>query len=162
MSDITQRIRKLLKEDRRYKPDAYQFVQEALGYAQNTLEMGAAQPTVSEASSTDESPPEMDAETESLAGTDVVSAGVERHLTGQQLCEAIRQFALEQYGLMAKVVLNRWGIRTTSDFGDIVYNLISVGCMKKSKHDRREDFNDVYDFETAFSKGFQITRPPER
>jgi len=74
MSDITQRIRKLLKEDRRYKPDAYQFVQEALGYAQNTLEMGAAQPTVSEASSTDESPPEMDAETESLAGTDVVSA----------------------------------------------------------------------------------------
>ena len=148
MSEITQRIRKLLKDDRRYKSDGYQFVQEALNYAQNILEMGEVQPT-----DMSEVPAEEQA-------ADVPQS--ERHLTGQQLCEAIRRFAIDQYGLMAKVVLNSWGIKNTGDFGEIVYNLISIGCMKKSKDDRREDFDDVYDFEDAFHRDFQITRPSQR
>ncbi len=81
------------------------------------------------------------------------------HLTGQQLCEAIRQLALEQFGLMARVVLHSWGVHVTGDFGEIVYNLIDIGLMKKSETDRREDFNDVFDFEEAFERQFKITRP---
>jgi uncharacterized repeat protein (TIGR04138 family) len=84
---------------------------------------------------------------------------LEKHLTGQQLCEAIQQYAVEQYGYMAKVVLNSWGVRSTSDFGDIVYNLIDVGLMKKSESDRREDFNNVYEFDEAFLERFRITLP---
>lgn len=143
MSQQPHPILQLLRDDPRYKIDAYQFVRDALGYAQDVLAMGAETPTdLSEQEEADEDQPR-----------------VEAHLTGQQLCEAIRSYAQEQYGLMAKTVLNNWGIHSTSDFGSIVYNLIDIGLMRKSKEDRREDFDDVYDFETAFRQDFQITRP---
>ena len=67
------------------------------------------------------------------------------------------QYALEQYGFMAKCVLNSWGITRTGDFGEIVYNLIKIGQMRKTKQDRREDFDDVFDFETALVQEFKIT-----
>jgi uncharacterized repeat protein (TIGR04138 family) len=83
----------------------------------------------------------------------------EKHLTGQQLCEAIRIYALEQYGYMAKTVLNSWGVHNTGDFGEIVFNLIRIKQMKKTREDRREDFNDVFDFETGLTRSFKITPP---
>ena len=81
----------------------------------------------------------------------------ERHITGQQLCEAIRKYALEQYGFMAKTVLNSWGVFSTGDFGEIVYNLIRIKHMKRSDSDRREDFDDVYDFSSAFTPEFELS-----
>ena len=125
-------IRELLDRDQRYTLDAYQFVREALAYAQEVLRMPAQ-------------PGEPAAETEG------------HHLTGQQLCEAIRLYALEQFGYMAKTVLGTWGIHNTGDFGEIVYNLIQIKQMKKSKSDKREDFDDVYDFENAFLPVFELT-----
>ena len=80
----------------------------------------------------------------------------ERHVTGQQLCEAMRRYAHEQYGRLAKQVLNHWGITSTGDFGEIVFNLIEIGQMRKTPDDRREDFDDVFDFDEAFEHGFQI------
>ena len=71
----------------------------------------------------------------------------------------MRRLALDQFGLMARTVLNNWGIHSTRDIGDIVYNLIELGVMRKSRHDRREDFFDVYDFEDAFDRSFEITLP---
>ena len=82
--------------------------------------------------------------------------GPQRHVTGQELCEAIRRFALQQFGLMAKTVLNSWGVYKTGDFGEIVFNMIKIGRMRKTPHDRREDFDEVYDFETAFDEEFRI------
>ena len=137
MLDPSHPIAKLLKTDPRYKLDAYAFVFEGLTYAQNVLEMGAESPSAP-MSAEEESPP------------------VERHVSGQQLCEAIRQLALQQYGYMAKTVLNSWGIHATSDFGEIVFNLIEIGQMRKTPQDCREDFNNVYDFETAFLQEFKI------
>ena len=81
----------------------------------------------------------------------------DHHLTGQQLCQAIREYALEQFGFMSKTVLNSWGIHNTGDFGEIVYNLIRVKEMRKSKTDRREDFDDQFDFEVAFQPRFEIS-----
>lgn len=132
-----QQILALLRQDPRYKLEAYAFVFEALTYAHKILGMGAVRPS--------EPPEESEEEAEG-----------ERHLTGQQLCEAIRQYALEQYGYMAKTVLNSWGVFTTGDFGEIVFNLIGIGQMRKTKDDRREDFNDVFDFETGLRESFQI------
>ena len=60
---------------------------------------------------------------------------------------------------MAKDVLASWGIHATGDFGEIVFNLIRIGQMRKTAEDSREDFENVYDFETAFRRGFKITRP---
>ena len=81
---------------------------------------------------------------------------LEPHLTGQELCGAIRLYAQELYGLMAKVVVNSWGVTSTSDFGEIVYKLIEIGEMTKSDRDQREDFDDVYDFTHAFQRDYQI------
>ncbi|MDZ4849180.1 MAG: hypothetical protein SGI77_07790 [Pirellulaceae bacterium] len=122
----------LLQQDQRYKLEAYQFVREALQYAQEVLSM----------------PPQK-------ATAQTVKA--EHHLTGQQLCEAIRVYALDQYGYLSKMVLNSWGIQSTSDFGEIVYNLIRIKEMRKSKSDRREDFNDQYDFDSAFQPVFLLS-----
>jgi uncharacterized repeat protein (TIGR04138 family) len=83
----------------------------------------------------------------------------ERHLTGQQLCEAIRQYALDQYGYMAQCVLNSWGVHATSDFGEIVFNLIGIGQMRKTTDDQREDFDDVFDFDTGLRQSFKISLP---
>ena len=57
---------------------------------------------------------------------------------------------------MARIVLKNWGVRSTSCFGDIVYNMIEIGLMKKSDQDKRSHFDDVYDFEAEFDQRFQI------
>ena len=62
---------------------------------------------------------------------------------------------------MAKLVLASWGIHSTSDFGEIVYNLIRIGKMSKSDDDRREDFDNVYDFEQALVREYAITKEEE-
>ena len=69
----------------------------------------------------------------------------------------MRRYAHEQYGRLAKQVLNHWGITSTGDFGEIVFNLIEIGQMRKTPDDRREDFDDVFDFDEAFEHGFQIS-----
>jgi len=137
MSDAASALEKLLGEDKRFKKPAYIFVFDSLSYAHSELGMGGDS---SETSSED---------------------SAERHLTGQQLCEGIRQYALDQYGYMAKVVLNSWGVQTTGDFGEIVFNLIRIGLMRKTPSDRREDFDDVFDFEDGLQQSFQITPPAE-
>jgi uncharacterized repeat protein (TIGR04138 family) len=131
----------LLERDKRYKFDAYLFVFDALHYAQQRLELGKPF-----------APDEFDEANE-------LDDQLEHHVSGQELCEAIRQYALEQYGLVAQCVLAEWGVRRTSDFGEIVFNLIEIQKMKKTEHDRREDFDDVYDFDEAFRQGFEITMP---
>jgi uncharacterized repeat protein (TIGR04138 family) len=145
MLDPSHPIAELLQEDRRYAFEAYVFVFEALSYAQNVLELGTE--TASEPAATAEPTAEEGSEPE-------------RHVSGQELCEAIREFALEQYGYMAKTVLNNWGIHGTGDFGEIVFNLIRIEQMRKTPQDKREDFDNVYDFDVAFQQEFRIT-PPE-
>lgn len=151
----------LLKNDPRYTLEAYHFVRDALSYAQDVLEMGSD----SAAEETEELPtPEPATQAKKQSSKAAAKGGkgsekprAERHLTGQELCHAIRQYALDQYGMMSRVVLNSWGVHSTSDVGNIVYNLIDIGLMRKSKEDRREDFDDVYDFQEAFENEFQIT-----
>ena len=74
----------------------------------------------------------------------------ETHVTGGELAGGIREFAIQQYGPMAKVVLNHWGINKTQDLGNIVFNLIDKNLLSKTKEDSIGDFRDVYDFESAF------------
>jgi len=100
------------------------------------------------------SPEEGEPEDEDDASTDDATEG--RHLTGQELCGALRQYALQQYGYLAKSVLEQWGITSTSDFGSIVYNMIEIGLMRKSNDDRREHFDDIYDFQAVFVDQFQF------
>jgi uncharacterized repeat protein (TIGR04138 family) len=77
-----------------------------------------------------------------------------RHVTGPELTLACRDFALEQYGLMARVVLEHWGIRGTDDFGRIVFALVDVGLLVTQPGDRVEDFHGVYGFDQAFDHAY--------
>ncbi|MBU9889808.1 MAG: hypothetical protein KTQ49_08085 [Candidatus Omnitrophica bacterium] len=79
-----------------------------------------------------------------------------RHISGQELAEGIRVYALEQFGPMARTVLNYWGIRRTLDFGKIVFSLIEVKLLSRQEEDKLQDFADLYDFAEAFDKGYRI------
>jgi len=74
------------------------------------------------------------------------------HVTGQQLCVGLRDYAIGQFGLLAPVVLESWSIRRTDDFGRMVFAMIDAGLMSKTAHDTPEDFCGVYDFEEAFHR----------
>jgi uncharacterized repeat protein (TIGR04138 family) len=72
------------------------------------------------------------------------------HISGRELLDGIRQYALKTYGPMARTVLEYWGIHTTEDFGNIVFNMIAVKLFSKTEDDTIDDFKDVYRFESAF------------
>ncbi|MFG0255095.1 MAG: Minf_1886 family protein [Rhodopirellula sp. JB053] len=135
MTSPLKAMRDLLREDPRYKLEAYQFIRESLQYAHENLDQ------IGPLGYCEGDEPDVDAP---------------RHLTGQQLCEACRLYAIDQYGYLAKMVLGRWGLQTTSDFGELVYNLIRIEQMRKSENDRREDFDDVYSFDQAFQPQFEL------
>jgi uncharacterized repeat protein (TIGR04138 family) len=122
----------VLARDPRYSIDAYLFVFEALEYAKLHVKRRDHARSRGKASPA-------------------------RHVNGRDLCEGARQLALERYGLMALVLLNLWGIRSTSDLGEIVYNLIASGDLEKTPSDARTDFDHVYDFETEFRRNYVLT-----
>ncbi len=128
-------MRDLLQEDPRFKLEAYQFIRESLQYAHENL---------------DKVGPLGHAPGDNPAIDDA------RHLSGVQLCHACRLYAQDQFGYLAGLVLGRWGLTSTSDLGDLVYNLIRIKQMRKSDADRREDFNDVYDFRDVFEPQFEL------
>jgi uncharacterized repeat protein (TIGR04138 family) len=79
-----------------------------------------------------------------------------RHISGQQLCEGLREIAIERWGLMAQAVLATWGIHSTLDFGKIVFALIDAGLFQKQPNDVIDDFADVYDFRKSFITDYRI------
>ena len=120
--DLDTEIReRVLARDARYGYHAYAFIYEALTFAQTLFGRDASSP-------------------DPLA----------RHVTGQELVEGIRQYALQQFGPLAATVFRHWGVYGTADFGEIVFNLVEAGLMGKTDTDTRADFADGYDFNEAF------------
>lgn len=128
---------KLLKKDRRFTLETYRFINEALEYAQE-LGMGKA------------------AATENPDGAASSPRNVANHVTGQELSRAAKDWAVLQYGFMAKTVLAKLGLRKTRDFGDAVYNMIDVGLMSKTPEDSVEDFDDVFDLGAELDRAFSF------
>ncbi len=83
-----------------------------------------------------------------------------RQISGAELSAGLRAYALEQFGPLAMTVLGRWGIRTTRDFGEIVFALLHAGLLGKTEEDKIEDFDDLYDFDAAFRAPFRPKRRP--
>jgi uncharacterized repeat protein (TIGR04138 family) len=111
----------LLPGSTEYPIDAFAFVQEGLRHTVETLQRNEDQ---LEAPS--------------------------RHVSGRELCIGLREFAIGQYGLLARVVLERWGIERTNDFGEIVFAMVDAGLMRASEDDSTDDFDGVYRFDEAF------------
>ena len=77
-----------------------------------------------------------------------------RHITGRELAESCRALALDRYGVMARMVLEHWGVRCTADVGDIVFTLVDTGLLLSQPNDSRDDFVGVFDFEDAFERDY--------
>ncbi len=116
----------ICKEDGRYDKRAYLFVRQGL-----------------------------DSTVKNLKKHDPARVQRSPHVSGRELLEGLRTYALDQYGPLTKTVFESWGVRRCSDFGEIVFNLIEYNVFSKTESDRREDFADVYDFDEAFVKPFQ-------
>ena len=129
--DFSEIVALICKEDPRFDRKAYDFVRLGLDH------------TVKE-----------------LRKKDAARADRSRHVSGPELLEGLRSYALDQYGPLAKTVLDAWGVRRCRDFGDIVFNLIEYNVFSKTENDRREDFADIFHFDEAFVKPFKPARPP--
>ena len=81
--------------------------------------------------------------------------GEARHVTGGELMEGLRRYALQEYGPLAHRVLNYWGVRRTEDFGQVVFNMVEKGVLGKTEEDRIEHFANGYDFDEAFLAPFR-------
>jgi uncharacterized repeat protein (TIGR04138 family) len=82
-----------------------------------------------------------------------------RHVSGPELLDGVRQYALKEFGPMVMTVFDSWGIRCSEDIGHMVFNLIGAGVFGKTEQDSIEDFKNVYDFEEAFVKPFAPEKP---
>jgi uncharacterized repeat protein (TIGR04138 family) len=111
----------ILPRDPRYELAAYIFIYEALAYTQRAL--GRDDPKLTPA---------------------------QRHVTGQELLNGIREYAAQMFGPLAPAVFRSWRVRRTEDFGEIVFNLVEHRLLGKTESDAREDFAGGFDFDQAF------------
>jgi uncharacterized repeat protein (TIGR04138 family) len=161
-------IEDIARETKCYPPDAFLFVQECIGLAAERIHgpMSADQRVVAHWMAEEDInpetlvhrwesgdlPPEIADAVERIGGPQEMN----RHVTGQELCWAIRDIALERWGLMARGVLARWNICRTEDLGAIVFALVEHHWLAKQPTDHIEDFHGVYPFSEAFDKQYQI------
>ncbi len=124
----------VLASDPRYSIQAYLFVFEALEHTK-TVKKRARRKTKTRSS----------------------SASGSRHVSGRELCEGAKSLALAHYGILAMTVLAGWGIHKTSDIGAIVDNLVNSGDLERSPNDSLDDFDDVFDFDTALRRDFSFS-----
>lgn len=125
------RLLELVRKDPRYACEAYEFVYAAVGYTAQKLGRAAPDDPAAE--------PEPD-----------------HHISGPELLHGIRELAVREYGLLARTVFKMWGINSTADFGEIVFNLIDAHLMSKTDHDSPDDFRDVFDLDQALVRDYRI------
>ena len=82
--------------------------------------------------------------------------GQRRHISGKELLEGIKDLAIKEFGYMSRIVFERWGVESTEDFGQMVFNLVDSGLMGKTDTDTIEDFKDVYDFKKVFEDSYDF------
>ena len=167
-------IEDIVREVGRYAPDAYQFIREGLTKASETIhgriskkeqavlqwmnESGLSLEAVQQLYSENQLPPNVRTAIDKLGGIEALN----RHVSGQQLCLALRDLAIEKYGLLAGTVLRHWGVHSTSDFGRIVFALVDSGLLSKQPTDSIRDFDNVFDFREAFDRGYRVCADKSR
>ena len=77
-----------------------------------------------------------------------------RHITGGELAIACRDLALERFGVVARLVLEHWGIRSSADIGDVVFTLVELELLMSQATDTRDEFLDVFSFDQAFERDY--------
>lgn len=135
--DFDQALEKIVRLDPRYDREAYRFVRDALDFTQQLLTQPGGRSARAPRTTPRKNPT--------------------NHVSGGELLAGIRDFALQQFGPMVMTVFDEWGIRATSDFGEIVFNMVDARLLNKTAEDSREDFKDVFDFRAVFELPFLPT-----
>lgn len=130
--DFDEALDALVARDGRYERDAYLFLRDALDFTVKEAHRGT---------------------------TPAASAGASRHVTGQELLDGVRRYALEQFGPLVTTVLGTWRVTTTDDVGRMVFNLIDANIFGRTERDSLEDFCNGYRFFDAFVRPYL---PPNR
>jgi uncharacterized repeat protein (TIGR04138 family) len=120
-----QELEAVVQRDPRYDYEAYVFLFEALRHTYQMLQR---------------EPPPPDA-----------APGEEDHVTVAELLAGVRDLALREFGLMARTVFHAWGVNTTADFGELVFNLVEAGLMMQTCEDDRKEFANVFNLDEALS-----------
>lgn len=161
-------IDQIVQECGRYPVEAFCFIQECIGVAAEAVHgppSAESEAIIKWMAEHEVSPEELrrrfeDGELPSKIAAIIQQLGgaehMNRHVTGQQLCWAIRDAALKRWGLMARAVLARWNVTRTEDIGAIVFALVNNGLLQKQPTDTQDDFNDVYGFREAFDKAYRF------
>lgn len=151
----------------RYPMEAFIFIQECIGAASEQVH-GPTTPEenavagwmdrnnidlehLRQLHESDSLPPDIANAIQQIGGPERMN----RHVTGQQLCWAVRDVALKRWGLMARRVLAKWNITKTEDIGAIIFALVENDWLRKLPTDRIEDFDDVFPFEEGFDQSYQ-------
>ena len=77
-----------------------------------------------------------------------------RHISGSELLDGVREFALREFGPMAYDVFCEWGIMDGLAVGNIVFNMIEQNILSRSNEDSIKDFQSAIDFKIAFCTPF--------
>jgi uncharacterized repeat protein (TIGR04138 family) len=124
-------LMEVARRDSRFAYEAYEFLFEALGHTQRMLGKTPPEPTKTD-------------------------APAEHHVSGAELMTGICDLAKREFGRMARVVFSQWGINSTGDWGDIVFNLIEANLLSKTDNDSRADFRDLFDLDDVLVRDFRI------
>jgi uncharacterized repeat protein (TIGR04138 family) len=124
-------LMEVARRDPRFAYEAYEFVFAALEHTQRRLGRAAPEPTRSD-------------------------EPVAAHVTGPELVHGACDLAVREFGRLARVVWQLWGVNSTDDLGTIVFNLIDANLLTKTERDSRADFHAVVDLDAALRDGFEI------
>lgn len=169
----TKTLRDLVQHLGRYPEDAFLFVREGLSYTaerlhgpETDLHRKIQQYLSTQNLDWADLADQYDAGTLPKALAQAIeSAGgcekINRHVSGRELCWGLRDYALERWGLLARTVLESWRVKSTHDFGRIVFGFIDFDLMRKQPEDEVEDFKEVYSFVEAFDEPFMAGPDPD-
>jgi uncharacterized repeat protein (TIGR04138 family) len=159
----------VVEDTGRYPEDAFHFVREALSFAVEKIHGPSTPQQLALYELLDQKSidlhelveeyeqgnlsPQFARAIEAAGGIDTLN----RHVSGVELSWAVRDYALRRWGRLARIVLDRWHIRETLDFGRIVFAMVENGYMQKQPHDSIDDFRNVFDFREAFDGAYRIS-----
>jgi uncharacterized repeat protein (TIGR04138 family) len=128
--DFEGELNRIVEADSRYDREAYVFLRQALDFCHRSEAKAGRKALLAE------------------------KAG-ENHVSVAQLLDGIRKYALQEYGPMAMMVLNSWGVKSCEDFGEIVFKMVEHRLLSVTEQDTREEFRKGFDFFEAFRAPFK-------
>jgi uncharacterized repeat protein (TIGR04138 family) len=80
--------------------------------------------------------------------------GERRHVSAAELLDNLCEHAKDRFGMLAFSVLEEWGLKTTDDVGETVFQLVQAQVLSRRENDSRDDFHQVFDLRRRLEEGY--------